>query len=95
MANRHKSAVKAARQAVKRNERNTQARNRYKTIVKKLKVALATPSKDKEAAKKTLAPLLNDVQKTLMKAASKNLIKAKTASRSISRMSAAVHKALA
>lgn len=95
MANRHKSAVKAARQAVKRNARNTQAHARVKTIVKKLKTALATPVKDKDAAKKSLAPLLNDVQKTLMKAASKNLIKRETASRTVSRLSSAVHKALA
>ena len=95
MANRHKSAVKAARQSVKRNERNTQARARTKTVLKKLRVALAAPVKDKEAARTTLTPLLNEVQKTLMKAASKNLIKAKTASRSVSRLSSAVHKALA
>jgi small subunit ribosomal protein S20 len=86
--------VKAARQAVKRNTRNSQARSHYKTIVKKLKTALATPAKDKAKSRETLQPLLNDAQRVLMKAASKNLIKFKTASRHVARLSTAVHRAL-
>ena len=91
---RHKSALKAARQAVKRAQHNSQARSRYRSIVKKLRTALATKITDKEAAKNTLYPMLNDVQRVLMKAASKDLIKAKTASRQVSRLSIAVRKAL-
>jgi ribosomal protein S20 len=86
--------VKAARQAVKHNVRNSQARSHYKTVVKKLKTALATPSKEKPLTREALQPLLNDAQRVLMKAASKNLIKTKTASRHVARLSIAVHRAL-
>ena len=87
----HASAVKAAKQAVVRNKRNSQARAQFRTIVKNLRAA--TKGKLGKDAEKTLQPLLNEVQKVLMKAASKNLIKKKTASRYISRLSQAVHKA--
>lgn len=87
----HASAAKAARQAVVRNQRNNQARARFRTVVKNLRTAMkAKLGKD---AEKTLQPLLNEAQKILMKAASKNLIKKKTASRYVSRLSQAVHKA--
>jgi small subunit ribosomal protein S20 len=86
----HASAVKAARQAVVRNERNTQARARFRTVVKNLRTAMK--SKLGKDAEKTLQPLLNEVQKVLMKAASKDLIKKKTASRYVSRLSKAVHQ---
>ena len=86
---RHQSAVKAARQAVKRAARNQAALAKVKTVVKKLRLAVA----DTKGDKKALAPLLNDVQRTLMKAASKNLMKRETASRHISRLSIAVAKA--
>lgn len=92
---RHKSAVKAARQAVKHRERNSQARASYKTHVKKLRTALATKSTNKAELKKSLLPLLNETQRVLMKAASKNLIKKQSASRQISRLSLAVHRATA
>jgi small subunit ribosomal protein S20 len=89
---RHKSAVKAARQANKRAERNSQARASYRTTIKKLRTALQAKDLKKDVAKKTLPPLLNEVQRVLMKAASKNLIKRETASRQIARLSAAVHR---
>ncbi|MSP18865.1 MAG: 30S ribosomal protein S20 [Bdellovibrionales bacterium] len=88
---KHASAVKAARQAVTRNKRNSQARGHFRTIVKNLRAAMK--EKIGKDAEKTLQPLLNEAQKILMKAASKNLIKKKTASRYISRLSQAVHKA--
>ncbi|MBM4303993.1 MAG: 30S ribosomal protein S20 [Deltaproteobacteria bacterium] len=87
----HASATKAAKQAVVRNQRNNQARARFRTIVKNLRTV--TKSKVGKDAEKILQPLLNEAQKILMKAASKNLIKKKTASRYISRLSQAVHKA--
>jgi small subunit ribosomal protein S20 len=91
---RHKSALKAARQAVKHADANTQARSRYRTVLKKVRTALTTKYANTDAAKKALEPLLNDAQKVLMKAASKGLIKRNTASRNISRLSAAVHRVL-
>jgi small subunit ribosomal protein S20 len=91
---RHQSAIKAARQAVKRTARNQAAISRVRTTVKKLRAAVTAAASGK-GDKKALAPLLNDLQRTLMKAASKKLIKRETASRQISRLSAAVHRATA
>lgn len=91
---RHKSALKAARQAVKRTARNSAALSTVRTTVKKLRTAITT-AKTGKGDKKALAPLLNDVQRVLMKAASKNLLKSKTASRQIARLSKAVHQASA
>ena len=91
---RHKSALKAARQAVKRTARNSAALSSVRTNVKKLRTAIAT-AKTGKGDKVALATMLNEVQRTLMKAASKNLIKAKTASRQVARLSKAVHQASA
>ncbi len=86
---RHQSALKAARQAVKRQTRNTAALSRVKTTVKKLREAIVA-----KGEKKGLPALLNEVQRTLTKAASKNLMKRETASRQIGRLSQAVHRAM-
>ena len=87
----HASAEKAARQATRRNTRNSEARARFRTVIKNLRAAMkAKLGKD---AEKTLQPLLSEAQKVLMKAASKNLIKKKTAARYVARLSSAVHKA--
>lgn len=91
---RHKSAVKAARQAVKRTTRNTAALSKVKTAVKKLKTAIAANSTGKAADKKDLLPLLNEAQRTLMKAASKKLLKRETASRQVARLSKAIQRAV-
>lgn len=91
----HKSAEKAARQATKRAARNSQARANFRTEVKKLRAALEGKGMKKEERVKALPLLLNNVQRVLCKAASKNLIKRETASRRIARLSMAVHKALA
>lgn len=91
---RHKSALKAARQSERRRVRNQAERSKYKTFVKRVREGLASAGADKEVAKKILVPLLNNVQSVLMKAAKKNLIKKTTASRYVSRLSAQVHKAL-
>ncbi len=88
---RHASAVKAARQSVKKNERNRAARATFRSLIKKVREEAAKKYPSKEEAKKVLAPLLNETQKVLMKAASKNLIKKKTASRYVSRLSSLVN----
>ncbi len=93
MAN-HASAVKAARQSLKHRDHNLAVRSRFKTAVKKLRTAVTAKYDSKDVAKKSLEPLLNEVQQLLMKAASKKIIKKETASRQVSRLSTAVHKAL-
>ena len=89
---RHKSALKAARQALKRQARNRAALSQVKTAVKNLKSALGTQVSATEK-QKTLVPLLNQAQKVLMSAAQKKIIKRETASRKIARLSQAVHRA--
>ncbi len=88
MAN-HASAQKASRQANRRRARNQAGLAKVRTTVKKVRTA-AEGKKGKEV----LLPLLNEAQRILMKAASKNLIKKGNASRHISRLSALVHKAV-
>ncbi len=90
---RHANALKAARQAKRRNERNRNQRAGLRTVVKKVRATIETKAK-KEELKKTLPSLLNDAQRQLMKAASRGLIKAGNASRQIARLSKAAHKAL-
>lgn len=90
----HASADKAARQSLKRRDRNQQELSKLRTKIKKFRTALATKVKDKAEGQKAWAGMLDDVQRTLMKAANKNVIKMKTASRNVSRLSAAMHKAL-
>jgi small subunit ribosomal protein S20 len=79
------SAMKRARQAVKRNLRNTAVRSAVKTIIKKVEVAVA--SGNKEDAGKTLI----EAVKALNKAASKGVIHKNTASRNISRLTRKVN----
>jgi small subunit ribosomal protein S20 len=90
---RHASAIKAARQALKHQARNRAALSRVKTAVKNLKDALNVKGTDKSALQVKVAPLLQQAQKTIMTAAQKNILKRKTASRKISRLSKAVHQA--
>lgn len=89
---RHQSAVKAARQAVKRAARNQAATAKIRTQVKKLRGAIAEMASGK-GDRKTVAPIFNEVQRALTKAASKNLMKKGTVSRYISRLSLAVDRA--
>lgn len=89
---RHQSAVKAARQAVKRAARNQAALAEVRTAVKKLRGAITEAATGK-GDKKAVLPLLSQVQRTLMKAASKNLMKKGTVSRYIARLSTAAHGA--
>lgn len=84
MAN-HKSAVKRNKQNVIRSARNSHIRSTLRTLVKKVRLAVA--GNDKEAAKAELArstPLI-------AKAASKGVIHKATASRKISRLTKLVN----
>ena len=85
MAN-HPSAEKRNRQRIKRTLRNRTVTSSVRTLVKKVRTALA--AKDKEAAKTALLIAV----KALDKAATKGVFHVKAASRTVSRLSAAVHK---
>jgi small subunit ribosomal protein S20 len=91
----HASAEKAARQAVRHHDRNNTTTSQFKTSIKKLRTAMVAKYESKAAAKTALLPLLNKTQQLLMRAASKNVIKKNTASRQVSRLSAAVHRVTA
>jgi small subunit ribosomal protein S20 len=79
------SAMKRARQAVKRNLRNTSVLSSVKTITKKVEEAIA--SGNKEDAGKALLKAIT----ALNKAASKGIIHDNTASRKISRLTKKVN----
>lgn len=86
MAN-HPSAKKRARQTVARTERNRSIRSRVKNATRAFREALA--SGDKDAAAKMLA----EATRVIRKSASKGVLHKVTASRRVSRLAQAYHKA--
>jgi small subunit ribosomal protein S20 len=84
----HKSAEKRARQAVKKNARNTQNLGAVRTIEKKIKSLVALGDN------KTASGLLSELMSKSGKAAAKGAINAKTASRRIGRLSARISAGL-
>ena len=78
MAN-HKSALKRIRQTQKRQDRNVAVRSRMRTIVKKFRNAI-------EAGEADADEKLRAAEGEIRKAASKGLIPARRASRTISRL---------
>jgi len=84
----HKATIKNIIRIKERTERNAQRKSRVRTAIRKVTEAVA--AKDAEAANVAL----RNAQKELMRAASKGVIKASTASRKLSRLNAGV-KALA
>jgi small subunit ribosomal protein S20 len=85
MAN-HPSAEKRNRQRIKRTLRNRTVTSTVRSLVKRVRAALE--AKDKDAAKKALALAIS----ALGKASSKGVYHEKAASRTVSRLSAQVHK---
>jgi small subunit ribosomal protein S20 len=83
MAN-HVSAKKRAQQNVKRAKINSAGRNRIRTYVKKVELAIA--SGDTAAAEAAL----KEAQPVLQKGISKGIIEKKAAARKISRLSARI-----
>jgi small subunit ribosomal protein S20 len=81
----HPSAEKRNRQRVKRTVRNRAVKAAVRTQIKTVRAAIA--SKDPKAAQLALA----EASVTIAKAASKGALPKKTASRKVSRLSAAVH----
>lgn len=83
----HKSAEKRNRQAQKRRARNITVRTQVKGAVKKARETLADPKKAGDSVKGAV--------RALSKAASKGVLHKRTASRRISRLAKAAHKAAA
>lgn len=84
----HASADKAARQAEKRRIHNNAQEAKIRTAMKNLRVAIAKKEKGVPA-------MMSQVESVLMKAVSKNLLKRGTASRYVSRLNSAIHRAAA
>lgn len=76
----HKSAQKQARMAIRRNKRNTSAKNAIRTIEKKLRTAIGEKKVDDAQA------LLKAFSSKIDKAAQKQILHAKTSARKISRL---------
>ncbi len=81
----HASAKKRARQTIKRTLRNKAVKSRMRTFVNKLRSAVA--ENNPEEAQK----LLSQVMREIHRAAKKGVIKDRTASRKIARLSRLVH----
>ena len=88
----HKSAEKAARQAIKRRNRNQAVRSEFKNAIKQFRTAVSVKTTNVEEVRTKLVPMLNHVQSLLMKAAKRKVSPKETASRQISRLSTALHK---
>lgn len=86
MALRIKSGIKKNRQSQKRNQRNTMVRSALRTAIKNLLTSVS----EKDVTKSN--ELLKAAIKSLDKAASKGVIRKKTASRHVSRLSKKVHE---
>ena len=85
MAN-HASAEKRNRQRIKRTLRNRAVKSSVRTLVKKVRTALE--AKNRSEAEKALV----DAIVALDRAATKGVVHVKAASRSVARLSSAVHK---
>jgi small subunit ribosomal protein S20 len=82
----HPSAEKRNRQRVKRTLRNRSVASSVRTLVKRVRTAIA--AKDKSAAKTALSVAVS----ALDSAAGKGVVHPKAVSRTVSRLSAQVHK---
>ena len=87
MANRHKSAIKAAKQTLKRQERNRSILRRVKTFMKKVDGAIQENNAD------VIKSSLRNATSELHKAVTKGTLHKKTASRWISRLATRVNAA--
>jgi len=85
----HRSAEKRARQALVRRERNRGVRSRVRSSTRAVRAALE--SGDLAEARKQLL----EAEQVIRRAASKGVVKKTTASRTVSRLAKAVHRASA
>jgi small subunit ribosomal protein S20 len=81
----HPSAEKRNRQRITKTLRNRAVSSSVRTLVKKVRDAIA--AKDKAAAKKALVAAI----RAMDKAATKGVVHVKASSRTVSRLSAQVH----
>jgi small subunit ribosomal protein S20 len=82
----HPSAEKRNRQRITKTARNRTVASTVRTLVKRVRDAIT--AKDKAAAKKALVSAIRAIDK----ASTKGVVHVKTASRTVSRLSAQVHK---
>jgi small subunit ribosomal protein S20 len=82
----HKSAVKRARQALRRRARNRNLRGRMRTAVKQARAALSGGGETAQSA-------LKQAESLLRRAASRGVIPKKRASRQISRLARSANRA--
>jgi small subunit ribosomal protein S20 len=82
----HKSALKRARQTIRRTTRNRHVRSRVKGAVKRARLAIAT--NDVEEARTAL----RTAEAVLRRAASKGVLPRKRASRQIARLARHAHR---
>jgi small subunit ribosomal protein S20 len=85
MANRHQSAIKAARQNLKRQEQNRSIMRRVKTFIKKVHGAVQHKKSDEAKAS------LREATSELHKAVTKGTLHRNTASRWVSRLATRVN----
>jgi small subunit ribosomal protein S20 len=85
----HKSAIKRARAAVVKRDRNSQYLSSVKTTVKRLRFAIAGLKAGTDKDIKKVEALLSKAQEMLMKAASRGVMHKKAASRKVSRLTLA------
>jgi small subunit ribosomal protein S20 len=85
MANRHQSAIKAARQSLTRQERNRSILRRVKTFMKKVHSSIK--DKDADSAKTSLQEATSELHKSV----TKGTLHRNTASRWISRLATRVN----
>ena len=84
----HKSAVKRARQAIRRRARNRNLRGRMRTAIKQARAAIPGGGEASQSA-------LKEAESLLRRAASGGVIPKKRASRQISRLAKSANRATA
>ncbi|MGH7828288.1 MAG: 30S ribosomal protein S20 [Candidatus Binatia bacterium] len=77
----HPSVIKRHQQSLKRRTRNQETKSKLRTLIKKVRQAIASQDRDKASAE------IRGVDKALGKAVSKGIIKRNTAARWMSRLS--------
>ena len=83
----HRSAEKRARQALKRRDRNRAIRSRVRGATRAVRAALEGGDLARASSQ------LREAEQVIRRAASKGVVKKTTASRTVSRLAKAVHRA--
>ena len=83
---KHPSVIKRHHQSLKQRARNQQIKSKVKTLIKKVRSAVASKDRDNALSQ------LREVNRALDKAVGKGVLKHNTASRRLSRLTHAVHQ---